>query len=163
MGNQVIALGFEGVSTAEDMLSLFEDMQEKGVITLEDAVIAYRRKNGPVEIKQTQSVTGKYTARGTGVGLLAGLLLGGPVGGLIGGAAIGAIAGALKDFGIDDKFVHRVTESLKPDTSMIFLMGQAKDREQFEAEIAPFKAVVVSTTLSKEDESRLKGLLAEES
>jgi uncharacterized membrane protein len=107
-------------------------------------------------------VTGKYTARGTGIGLLAGLLLGGPVGGLIGGAAIGAIAGALKDFGIDDKFIRGVTESLKPDTSMLFLMGQAQDRQQFEAEIAPFRAAVVSTTLSEQDETRLRRLLAEE-
>jgi uncharacterized membrane protein len=144
------------------MLSLFEDMQEKGVITLEDAVIAYRRGSSPIEIKQTQSVTGKYTARGTGIGLLAGLLLGGPVGGLIGGAAIGAIAGALKDFGIDDEFIRGVTESLKPDTSMLFLMGHAQDRAKFEAEIAPFKAVVISTTLSEEDEARLRRLLAQE-
>jgi uncharacterized membrane protein len=163
MENQMIALGFEGASTADDMLSLFEELQEKGVLTLEDAVIAYRRSGrGQVEIKQTQSVTGKYTARGTGIGLLAGLLLGGPVGGLIGGAAIGAIAGALKDFGIDDKFIRGVTEALEPDTSMLFLMGQVHDREKFEAEIEPFKAVVVSTTLSEEDEARLKGLLAQE-
>jgi uncharacterized membrane protein len=84
------------------------------------------------------------------------------VGGLIGGAAIGAIAGALKDFGIDDEFIRGVTESLKPDTSMLFLMGHTQDRAKFEAEIAPFKAVVISTTLSEEDEARLKRLLAQE-
>jgi uncharacterized membrane protein len=162
MESQVIALGFDGVSTAEDMLSLFVDMQEKGVLTLDDAVIAYRQESGPVEIKQTRSVAGKYTLRGTGIGLLAGLLLGGPVGGLVGGAAIGAIAGALKDFGIDDKFIRGVTESLKPNSSMLFLMGKAEDPEQFEEELKPFRAVVVTTTLSEEQETRLKRILAEE-
>lgn len=160
MENQMIALMFQGASTADDMLSLFQELQEKGVLTLEDAVIAYRRGgSADVEIKQTQSVTGKYAVGGTGVGLLVGLLLGGPVGGLVGGAAIGAITGALKDFGIDDDFIRGVTEALVPDSSMLFLMGQVHDRETFQAEIKPFKAIVVSTTLSEEDENRLRNLL----
>lgn len=160
MENQMIALGFKGASTADNMLSLFEKLQEEGVLTIEDAVIAYRSSgSGQAEIKQTQSVTGKYAVGGTGVGLLVGLLLGGPVGGLIGGAAIGAITGALKDFGIDDDFVQGVTDALEPDSSVLFVLGQAHDRDRFQAEIKPFKAVVVSTTLSEEDEDRLRNLL----
>ena len=93
MENNVIVLGFEGQTTALDMLSLFETFQEKGIIELEDAVVATRGVTDKVEIKQTQSVTGKFTLRGTGIGLLAGVLLGGPIGGLVAGATIGAIAG----------------------------------------------------------------------
>ena len=84
-----------------------------GLITIEDAVIASRGVGQNVEIKQTQSVTGKYTLRGSGIGLLAGFLLGGPIGGLIGGTAVGAISGALKDIGIDDKFIREASEMLE--------------------------------------------------
>jgi uncharacterized membrane protein len=160
--NNVIVLGFEGEFTAGGMLEALEDMQEKGILVIEDAVIASRGASKDVKIEQTQSVTGKYTLRGSGVGLVAGLLLGGPIGGLIGGAAVGAIAGALKDVGIDDKFVNNATQALGPDSSALFLMGRATDPERFVEEIKPYKATVASTTLSPEQEKNLKALLAEE-
>jgi uncharacterized membrane protein len=162
MEDNVIVLGFEGVSTAENMLSLLEDMQEEGIITITDAVIATRGPSEHVEIKQTKKQTGKYTARGTGIGLVAGLLLGGPVGGLIGGAAIGAIVGALKDYGIDDKFIDQTTKALGPNSSALFLMGRADDREKFLEKMKPFKAIVATTTLSEEQEKTLKAAFAEE-
>jgi uncharacterized membrane protein len=160
--NQLIVLGFQGESTAEDMLSVFQDMEEKGILTIEDAVLASRGPGHQVAVKQTQSVTGKYTARGSGIGLLAGLLLGGPVGGLIGGTVVGAIAGAMKDVGIDDKFIEQVSDALGPDSSALFLMGQAEDADQFLEQLRPFKAVVASTTLSEDQEKRLKAALERE-
>ena len=162
MESNIVVLGFEGESTAEDMLSTFMDMQERGVVTIEDAVIATRGPSTNVEVKQTRSVTGKYAVRGSGVGLLAGLLLGGPIGGLVGGAAIGAIAGAMKDQGIDDKFINQVTQALRPNSSALFLMGKAEDPDKFYEEMRPFKAIVATTTLSEEKEKRLKEALAEE-
>ena len=162
MGNQMIVLGFQGESTAEDMLSLFQDMEEKGILTIEDAVLASRGQGSHVAVKQTQSVTGKYTVRGSGIGLLAGLLLGGPVGGLIGGTVVGAIAGAMKDAGIDDKFIDEVGGALRPDSSALFLLGQAEDADEFLAQLRPFKAMVASTTLSDDQEKRLRAALERE-
>ncbi len=60
MESNIIVFGFEGVSTAEDMLSMFEQMQEQGILTQEDAVVATRSGGGGVTIKQTHSVKGKY-------------------------------------------------------------------------------------------------------
>jgi uncharacterized membrane protein len=162
MASNMIVLGFEGETTAEDMLETFLGMQEKELITIEDAVIASRGVGQNVEIKQTQSVKGKYTLRGSGIGLLAGFLLGGPIGGLIGGTAIGAISGALKDIGIDDKFVRQASEALGPNSSALFLLGTAQDPAAFSAELRPFKATVAMTTLSPEQEKRLKETLADE-
>jgi len=163
MESNIIVLGFEGIDTAENMLSVFVDMQEKGVIALEDAVIATRGVGEQtVEIKQTHKFVGKYTLRGSGIGLLAGLLLGGPVGGLIGGAAIGAIAGGMKDYGIDDKFIKEATSALKPNSSALFLMGKAEDPDKFMEEIRPYKAVVAMTTLPEDQEKALRDALARE-
>ncbi len=161
--SNIIVLGFEGRETAENMLPLFLEMQEKGIIALEDAVIATRGE-GPetVEIKQTHKFAGKYALRGSGIGLLVGLLLGGPVGGLVGGATIGAITGGLKDYGLDDDFIRKATDALRPNTSALFLLGHAEDPDRFLEEIRPFKAVVAMTTLPPEKERALRDALAHE-
>jgi uncharacterized membrane protein len=162
MDSNIVVLRFEGEDQAENMLSIFDDMQDKGIVTLEDAVIATRGTGESIEIKQSRSVKGKYTLRGSGIGLLAGLLLGGPIGGLVGGTVVGAVAGALKDVGIDDKFVRQTSEMLAPGTSALFLMGKADDPEKFLEELRPFKALVATTSLSEEQEKRLRRTLAEE-
>ena len=162
MDSNIVVLRFDGESQAENMLSIFGDMQDKGIVTLEDAVIATRGPGDNIEIKQSQSVTGKYTLRGSGIGLLAGLLLGGPIGGLVGGTVAGAFAGALKDVGIDDKFIRQTSEMLTPGSSALFLMGRADDPEKFLEELRPFKALVATTSLSAEQETRLKRTLAED-
>ena len=162
MDSNIVVLRFDGKSQAENMLSIFDDMQERGIVTLEDAVIASRGPGDNIEIEQTQSVTGKYTLRGSGIGLLAGLLLGGPVGGLVGGTVAGAVAGAMKDVGMDDKFIRETSEMLTPGSSALVLMGKADDPDKFLDELRPFKALVATTSLSAEQENRLKRTLAEE-
>ena len=162
MESNIIVLGFDNEFAAEEMLSTFELMQEQGLVTIDDAVIATRGTGTGVDIKQTRKLTGKYAARGTGIGLLAGLLLGGPIGGLAAGATIGAIAGAMKDNGINDKFIRQTSEALSPNSSALFLMGKADDPDKFLQELEPFKALVATTTLSEEAEKRLKQTLAEE-
>ena len=162
MDSNIVVLRFDGKTQAENMLSIFNDMQDRGIVTLEDSVIASRGPGDNIEIQQTQSVTGKYTLRGSGIGLLAGLLLGGPIGGLVGGTVVGAFAGALKDVGIDDKFIRETSEMLTPGSSALFLMGKADDPDKFLDELRPFKALVATTSLSAEQEKRLRRTLAEE-
>jgi uncharacterized membrane protein len=162
MASQVVALVFEGQWTAEGMMDNFISWQEQGIVELEDVVTAARGPSEHVEIKQTQKLTKKYTLRGSGIGLLAGALLGGPIGGLIGGAAIGAVTGSMKDIGIDDKFIDDVGSALGPNSSALFLMGKVLDDEKFTAELKPYKAYAISTTLDAEQEKRLQQLLSRE-
>lgn len=162
MASQVVVLGFDNQYAAEGMLESITKMQEEGLIELEDAVIASRGPGTQVEIQQTRSETGKFALRGTGIGLLAGLLLGGPILGLAGGAAIGAISGAMKDHGLDDKFVNQVSEWVRPNTSALFLLVKEAKGEEVLARLKPFKAKILTTTLSDEQEKRLKEILAKE-
>ena len=162
MASRIVVLGFDNRYAAEGMLESIIKMQEEGLIDLEDAVVASRGPGSQVEIQQTRSETGKFALRGTGIGLLAGLLLGGPIVGLVGGAAIGAITGALKDQGLDDSFVHEVSQWVKPNTSALFLLVKEAKGEEVLARLEPFKAQVLTTTLSDEQEDRLKASLAEE-
>ena len=158
----IVALMFEGAETAESMLDNFMEMQEQGIIELEDAVVASRGPGTNVEITQSQSVTGKYTLRGSGVGLLAGILLGGPIGGLVGGAAVGAIAGKMKDVGLDDDFIKQTSTALTPNSSAVFLMVKEAKAEEVLEQLRPFKGVVLSSTLTEEREKVLRKTLERE-
>jgi len=159
MTSKIVVLGFEGQYFAEGMLETFQDMQERGLLELEDAVVVSRGISSKIDVEQTQTKKGKYTLKGSGLGLLAGLLLGGPILGLAGGAAIGAMAGSMKDYGIDDKFIDEVSEWLRPETSALFLLvKEAKGREVLE-ELSKFDAFVLTTTLESEQEQRLRQAL----
>lgn len=75
------------------------------------------------------------------------------------GATVGAITGALKDSGIDDKFIKEVSAGLAPGTSALFLMTSGGDEEKILAELRPFKARLLKTTLSPERERALRDAL----
>ena len=160
--SNIIVLAFDGRTTAKATLKDIQKMQEEGLLEIEDAIVASSGRGGDVKIEQTHSDKGKFALRGSGIGLLAGLLLGGPIGGLVGGAAVGAIAGALKDYGIDDDFIEEMSESLKPDSSALFLMVKNAKAEETLERLKPFKAKVLSTTLSEEQEQKLKKVLEKE-
>jgi len=159
LDNQMIALGFEGQATAEKMLGQVQTWQERGIIKLDDVVVASRGQEAKVDIHQTRTLTGKYAVRGGGLGLLAGLLLGGPVGGLVAGAAAGAIAGKRKDIGIDDHLIKEVSDELRPDTSILFLLGKSVDSKRLGQELSSLDASVITTSLSEVQQDRLKQLL----
>ena len=188
MASDLVVFAFEGQFTAQNMLDDFEEMQQKGLVQIEDAVVASRAPRideivvtmrssemgvdpTPASVsltqlepavKQTRQKKSKYTWRGSGAGLLAGLLLGGPIVGLAAGAAVGAIIGSMKDYGIDDKFINEVSENLPPDSSALFLLGAGDDEEKFLAELKPYKARVIKTTLSDEQEQKLRNALSRE-
>ena len=176
MASQLVVLFFEGAGTAAGALDNLKEAEKQGYLEIEDVVVASRgataqvmftqvgqagqfgtptERTPEVEIKQTDSRRSRYALTGGGIGLLAGLLIGGPLVGL----AIGAIAGGLRDRGIDDKFIREVTEQLTPDSSAIFLLGRANDREKVLAELQPFHPRLVHTTLPAETEQQLRAAL----
>jgi len=138
------------------------EWQESGLIEIEDAVVGPRGMGEDIKIKQTQSLAGKYALGGAGIGFLAGMLLGDPIGGLIGGTAVGAISGKMKDLVIDDDFIEQTSQGLPPNSSALFLMGKATDREEMLDRLRPYKALVAVTTLDEEKEKALKQALSRE-
>lgn len=166
MASNIIVLAFdEGEFMAEGMLETISKLEEDELVTVEDAVIAHRGVDDTVHLKQTHSVKGKYTLRGSGAGFLVGLLLGGPIGGLVAGAAAGAITGSMKDYGIDDDFIEEISNGLGPNSSALFLMVDEvapENLEKVDAVLRTFKANVVKTTLSDENEAKLRQIFAKE-
>lgn len=177
MASKLVVLAFDGQYMAEGMLDVLKQLQERGALELEDAVVVSRPARSeqllinPIgsmagaptvapstaaEIKQTQYRRGRAAAVGAGVGMLAGWLLGGP----IGGAAVGTLIGGLRDRGIDDKFVREIADHTYEDSSALLLLVKRADTDEVLAAIKPFKGTVLHTDLSPEAESTLRAAIA---
>ena len=89
--------------------------------------------------------------------LLVGLFF--PVAGLAIGAIGGALVGKTLDLGIDNKFVQDVTETLKPGTSALFVIGSSGNAERVASALRPFIGTIYQTTLPTEAVEALRDAL----
>lgn len=150
------------MAAAAGMLEHVRTMEARGLLLLDDAVIAAVLPNGTVELTQTRSDTGRFALRGAGAGALLGLLLGGPLGGLAAGATIGAISGAANDSGLDDNFVRSLAARLRPGRSALFLLVRRADFAAVLEDLRPFRAEILHADLSPDRAELLRDALAKE-
>jgi uncharacterized membrane protein len=85
-----------------------------------------------------------------------GLLFAVPWMGLAVGAAAGAAIGGLTDHGVDDKFIQEVAETIQPGHSALFLLIHTGDLATWLDELKAFEPTVLKTSLSQEDEAKLR-------
>jgi len=72
------------------------------------------------------------------------------------GAAAGAFVGHLSDFGVDDKFIKEVGDTIEPGHSALFLLVHRASMEKALEDLKPLNAQVLQTSLSDEDETKLR-------
>ncbi|MCK5315800.1 MAG: DUF1269 domain-containing protein, partial [Anaerolineales bacterium] len=135
-------------------------MQKEKLITLEDAAVVIRKQDGKVKVKQAVSLVGAGALGGSFWGLLIGLLFWAPWLGLAIGAATGALAGKMTDTGVDDKFIKEVGEAIEPGNSALFLLVIEATTDKVLDGLKDFDAEVYQTSLSKEDEAKLRETFA---
>jgi uncharacterized membrane protein len=161
MANLVV-LAFEDETGAEKMREELIRMQKMQLISLADAAVVVRRQDGKVKVKQAISLVGAGALGGAFWGMLIGLLFFAPWLGLVIGAASGALGGKLSDTGVDDKFIKEVGETIEPGHSALFLLVQDWTEDKVMDEISKFDATVLQTSLSKEDEAKLRAAFGAE-
>jgi len=88
--------------------------------------------------------------------MLIGLLFWMPWLGLALGAVAGAITGKMSDYGINDDFIKEVGATIKPGGSALFLLISKWTEDKALERLKKFDATIVRTSLSKEDELKLK-------
>jgi uncharacterized membrane protein len=186
MPSQIVVLSFEGAGTASGVLENLRDMERRGHLKLDDAVVASRAPrvsgssssdpsdnvvwlegiataSGGAAMAQAEPVQIEQTdarrGRTAAAGAAAGLLAGWLLGGPVGGAALGAVIGAMRDRGLNDRFVKSVSERLRPDTSAVFLLVREADAPRVLEELRPFGAQVEHTDLPPEQEEQLRRAL----
>lgn len=154
--SELVVFAFEDESGAGKMQEGIKDLQKQNLIELEDAAIVIRREDGKVKVKQAVSLVGAGALGGAFWGMLIGLLFWAPWLGLVVGAVSGAVAGGLSDVGIDDEFIKEVGGTIEPGHSALFLLVRDVTPDKAIEALKKYDATVLRTSLSKEDEERLK-------
>ena len=160
--SELVVLAFNTETGAEDMRLELMDLQKQKIITLEDAAVVVRKQDGKVKVKQAQSLVGAGALGGAFWGMLIGLIFWMPWLGLAAGALGGALGGALTDTGVDDKFIKEVGDTVEPGHSALFLLVSQSTPDKLEDELKKYNATVLQTSLSKEDEAKLRDLFGAE-
>lgn len=154
--SELVVLAFdnkEGAFQARDKLL---DIQKRRMLQLADAAVVVRQEDGKVKVKQLTSLVGSGTLGGAFWGLLIGLLFAAPWMGLAIGAAAGAAISGLTDYGVDKKFIKEVAGTIQPGHSALFLLIHMGNLETWLDELKAFNPTVLQTSLSKEDEAKLR-------
>jgi uncharacterized membrane protein len=166
--SNLIVLDFNGIHTADEVLNKLRSLQKEHLIDLEDACVVERDGAGKIHIKQAVNLTALGAASGGTWGALWGALVGilflNPLAGMVIGAAAGAgtgaLSGSLTDYGINDDFVRKLSETIPVDSSALFVLVRNVTEDKVIAEIEGYKPRVLKTSLSNEDEANLKTALS---
>ncbi len=158
--SDLVVFAFKNDTGAQEMAEVVKGLQKQELIKLEDAAIVVRRQDGKAKVKQAQSLVGAGALGGAFWGMLIGLLFWMPWLGLAIGALSGAVAGHFSDIGIDDKFIKEVGNTIEPGQSALFLLIAQWTEDKVLDELDAFDAEVLRTSLSNEDEEKLKEAFA---
>ncbi|MCY4055894.1 MAG: DUF1269 domain-containing protein [Cyanobacteria bacterium MAG CAR4_bin_6] len=120
--SHLVVVGFPTVEEAEDVRKELAGLQQQHLISLEDAVVVERDKQGHVHLRQAVNLTTAGTISGGFWGSLLGLLMLDPLLGAAVGAGIGAASGALADMGINDDFMRDLGRTLPEDSAALCLL-----------------------------------------
>ena len=160
--SDLVVLAFDTETGAEELRDTLVQLQKQKIITLEDAAVVVRKEDGKVKVKQAVSLVGAGALGGAFWGLLIGLIFWMPWLGMAIGAASGALSGGLSDIGVDDNFIKEVGETIEPGHSALFLLVSKSTPDKLADELKSFDAKVLQTSLSNEDEAKLRAMFGAE-
>jgi uncharacterized membrane protein len=159
--SDLVVITYDKEQTGRDAFNELANLQKMQLLELEDAALAIKDDKGKVKVKQTleNQVAGTSAVWGGFWGLLIGLLFLAPIFWGLFGALMGYIAGKAGDIGIDDKFIKQVGDSLDPGGSALFMLIVKATPDKVLEQMKPFGGEVYQTSLSNEDEEKLKRAL----
>lgn len=165
--SNLIVVAFKDENTADQVLNKLVSLQKEYLVDLHDSCVVIRDRDGKVRLKQAINLVGTGAASGGAMGALWGTLLGvlflNPLAGLLTGTVFGAGAGALSgklaDYGINDEFIKSMGETIQPGSSALFVLVRRASLDKVLPELAEFEGTVLKTSLSNEQEERLKQVL----
>src|SRR5688572_32438290 len=149
--SDLVVLDFDGVGTADEVLTKLRGLQREHLIDLEDACVVVHTERGKVQLKQAVNLTklGAASGASTGIliGALAGLLVLNPLAGMaaggLAGAGFGAMSGSLADYGINDQFIKSIGKAIPKGSSALFLLIRNSTPDKVLPEIEPFNPRII--------------------
>src|SRR3954451_9582580 len=156
-------LKFNDPSGADRVLLALQGMQERQLITLQDAaVVSWPEDRKKPKTRQIYGMAGAAAGFGALWGFLFGLIFFVPLLGMAVGAGMGALVGSLADVGIDDDFIKQVREKVTPGTSALFALTSGATEDRVIEELKQYDFEIISTNLPEEQEQKLREAFGEE-
>ena len=155
----LIAIAYPDRETAEKVRQELIEATKEHLVQLQDAVVAVHEPDGKIKLRQATSTAGAGAAGGAIWGGLIGLLFLAPLLGMAVGAAAGAAGGAMADVGVDDKFMKELGAKMPAGGAALIALGQTDARDKLLERIQPYGGHVIQTSLSNEEEERLRSAL----
>jgi uncharacterized membrane protein len=158
--NTLIAVAYDDLQTANDVVGTLHDLSKEKAIVLDDLVVVERQDDGKVKLHQTNRHIGKDAGAGALWGGLIGLLFLAPAVGAAIGAAAGGGVSAWGDLGVDDDFMRKLGENLKPGGAAVVALVADSTPEKVRPRISRYGGELIHTSLSDEAENELRAALA---
>jgi uncharacterized membrane protein len=156
--NQLIVVSFKTDAEALEAMRRIREIEHAGQLDLEDTALVRRDADGKVHLRnEVSGTTEKASAIGALLGGILWFLF--PVVGIAIGAAAGALVGRSFETGVDPSFVRDVKNSLKPDTSALFLVVRSASYDALVGALEPSKGELVQTTLDSDVEQQIREAL----
>ena len=150
-------LKFPTAEGAGQMLSTLQNLQKQQLIQIQDAaIVTWPQGKKKPQTKQLNDLAGAGALQGAFWGMLFGLIFFVPFFGLAIGAAMGALTGKFSDYGIDDKFIKQMQDKITEGTSALFLLTEKATIDKVAEAIKGQQFEIVSTSLPKEQEAKLR-------
>ena len=157
----LVAIAYPDVGTAERVRQELTQATKEHLIRLMDAVVVEHQPDGKIKLHQAMSTTGAGAAGGALWGGLIGLIFLAPLFGMAIGGATGALAGKVSDVGVNDNFMKELGAKLPSGGAALIALGSTDARDKVIERVRPFGGEVIQTSLSTEDEERLRAALGE--
>jgi uncharacterized membrane protein len=155
----LVVIGYDDEFKAQEVRLMLVKMQKDYLIDLDDAVVAVKDEKGKVKLHQAVNLTASGAVSGGFWGSLIGLIFLNPLLGLAVGATAGAVSGALTDVGINDKFMKELADTMKPKSSVLFVLVRQATPDKVADELKGTGGKILKTSLSHEDEAKLQAVL----
>jgi len=159
--SDLVVIGFDNEHTAFEMRAALVKLQKEYLIDMEDVVVVTKDDKGKVKLHQAVNLTAAGAVGGSFWGMLIGLIFLNPLIGAAVGAGAGALSGKLSDIGINDKFMKELGETLKDNTSALFVLVRKATPDKLLDQLKGFNGKVLKTSLTVDKEDELRQVLSE--
>ena len=157
--SDLVVIGFDDEHTAFEMRAELVKLQKEYLIEMEDVVVVTKDDEGKVKLHQAVNLTAAGAVGGGFWGMLIGMIFLNPLVGAAVGAGAGALSGKLRDIGISNNFMKELGETLRNDTSALFVLVRKVTPDKVLEELKGFKGKVLKTSLTADREEALREVL----
>jgi uncharacterized membrane protein len=157
--SDLIVIGFDNEEKGFELRAELAKLQKEYLIEMEDVVVVTKNDKGKVKLHQSLNLTAAGAVGGAFWGMLIGMIFLNPMVGAAVGAGAGALSGKLRDLGISDNFMKELGETLKNNTSALFVLVRKVTPDKVLEELKGFGGKVLKTSLTKDNEEALQEVL----